>query len=245
MSFGDRSKGRIKIRPSQLVVLEHDSLEGADFSGRKLLQFAAVGARLKACKFENVRIESAAFGAGREVSEYINCNFDGARIQFAAGGYSRFVGCSFREAVLTGWFCFATELVDCTFTGRIRKAVFNGTVPEVDREVVGREKNEFHGNDFSGCDLVDVGFRTGIDLSRQLLPTGPEYLYLPDAQSAIAEARKAVVTNEDLEFRADALILLGVLEKEASNGQRQLLLRHDEHSGFTRKVSDAVFSLLR
>jgi hypothetical protein len=29
--------------------------------------------------------------------------------------------------------------------------------------------------------LIDVSFRTGIDLSQQRLPSGPDYLYLPNA----------------------------------------------------------------
>ncbi|MEX2247854.1 MAG: hypothetical protein WEC75_14355 [Dehalococcoidia bacterium] len=141
--------GKVKIGPASGVFLDHARLRGADFSGRELTYFGAHGSRLEACRFEDTRIESGSFGAGREMSEYVECSFDGARIWFVPGGYARFVRCSLRNAELYDWFCFAVEMVDCIFSGRIVKSVFNGTVPKDDRRAVRRERNEFHGNDFS------------------------------------------------------------------------------------------------
>lgn len=89
----------------------------------------------------------------------------------------------------------------CTFSGRLRKAVFNGTVPHDTRAMLGREHNEFGGNDFAAMDLLDVAFRTGIDLSKQRLPSGPEYLYLPAAADAIQRARAEVLGWHDLDLR--------------------------------------------
>src|SRR2546430_10168634 len=100
---------------SARLVLDHSQLVGADFSNRELAQLSAVGCVLKDCRFEGTTIESASFGAGRETSEYVGCSFDGARIRFGPGGYARFVRCSFMDADLRDWFCFAVELVECTF----------------------------------------------------------------------------------------------------------------------------------
>ncbi len=119
-------------------------------------------------------------------------------------------------------------------------------MPEEDRPWVGRERNEFRGNDFSGCDLVDVAFRTGIDLSQQKLPTSPEYLYLSAAAAAIERARAAVNGWYDAELREEGLLLLKVEESELARGQQQLLLRSDGYRDtFRHEVADGVFAALR
>ncbi len=245
MKVEARVVGYAKIDPNERVVLKHTHLRGADFSGRKLKQFCAIGARLEHCRFNGIRIGDFSFGAGRELSEFVGCSFDGARFDHGAG-FSRFVGCSFRDVDMRGWRCYKTELIDCTFTGRLTECIFYGTVPEQDRPWVGREKNEFRGNDFSGCDLVDVAFRTGIDLSLQRLPTGPEYLYLPDAAAAIEAARAAINEWYDARLREEGLSLLKALEDDVLRGQAQELFRAGDYYGIdSREVVDGVFSALR
>jgi hypothetical protein len=114
--------------------------------------------------------------------------------------------------------------VDCVFSGKLRKTVFNGTVKPEDQSVVGRHTNEFRGNDFSRAKLEDVSFRTGIDLERQKLPEGPSYLYLPDAEAAIQAVRREVIAWSDLDLRQEAMATLNALTVELEGGQRQLLL---------------------
>ena len=127
MKFEARVVGRAKIREDRRVFLDHAHLVGADFSGRRLDSFGAYGSRLEKCRFDKSRIDSASFGEGKEVSEYVDCSFDGARFCPGPGGYYRFVRCSFKNVNIYDWFCFAVELVDCTFSGKMRGAVFNGT----------------------------------------------------------------------------------------------------------------------
>jgi hypothetical protein len=245
MEIRARVVGRAKIDPEKSVVLSREKLHGADFSGRRLEYFSSEASRLEACRFEKVRIESASFGAGRAPSEYLECSFDGARIRFGPGGFARFVRCSFCDVDLRDWFCFAVELVDCVFTGRMRHSFFNGTVPEDQRVFVGRERNEFRGNDFSGMKLEDVSFRTGIDLTQQRLPSGPEYLYLPVAAVAVQRARAEVVQWDDLDRRREAMVFINILEEDVAKGQRQLLLRLDDHSALRKDAVEGVFTLLR
>ena len=160
--------------------------------------FSAVGCRFEGCIFNDINTLNAGFGNGQEQSEYINCSFDNARMDRIGGGLARFVGCTFRNVDIGDWICFAVELVDCTFSGKISNAIFNGTVPARYRKFVGREKNEFKGNDFSAMEFMEVAFRTGIDLTKQRLPSGPEYVYLPDAASTVTRARQSVTTNSEV-----------------------------------------------
>lgn len=245
VSFQANSVGKARIDETKRVVLDHEEVHGVDFSGLKLVQFSAAGSRLEACRFDKTKIEDASFGAGRETSEYVDCSFDGARIRFGPGGYARFVRCSFRDVDLRDWFCFAVELVDCTFTGRLRKAFFNGIVPEDKRSSAGRERNEFRGNDLSAMTLIDVAFRTGIDLTQQKLPSGPDYIYVLDAAEAVQRARASVIGWDDLGLRKPAMTLINLLEEDVAAGQRQLFLRPADYTKLGKDAVDAVMALLR
>ncbi len=240
-----RSKGYVKVDPNDRQMIEHERLSGADFSGRKYSMLTAVGARFEGCNFEKLRLGNFAYGAGKELSEYVDCNFDGLRVDFMGGGYARFVRCTFHNVNLREWYSWSTELIDCTFSGRLRGGIFSGTVREDDRSFVRRKKNEFRGNDFSEMALEDVAFRNGIDLSLQKLPNDPGYLYLPDADAAIRRARADIITWRDLKLRQEAMAMIRTLEFEASNGQRQLLLHLGNYEKSTREVDEAVFALLR
>jgi hypothetical protein len=242
--FQAGSAGR-RISDGDELVLDHAELAGSDFSSRKLARYGSIGSILRSCQFDGARIKMASFGAGTEMSHYIDCSFDGARITFAPGGYARFVRCSFRNVDLRDWFCFGVEMVDCVFTGHLRKAAFNGTVPEDKQAVIGRTRNEWRGNDFSGMDLVDVAFRTGIDLTLQCLPSGGDYLYLPDAAGTIERAKSAVLDSSDDSVRDAAIRLIKILEYALTGGQRQLLLRRSTYKSMPRTVVDAVFDTLQ
>lgn len=245
VSFQAHSVGKARVNEGQCVVVDHAQLKGADFSGRKLAQFSAVGSRSEACRFDHARIDGASFGGGRETSEYVQCSFDGALVRFGPGGYARFVHCSFRNVDLRDWFCFAVELVDCTFSGRLRKAFFNGTVPVEKRAAAGRDRNEFHDNDFSAMTLIDVGFRTGIDLTQQRLPSRPEYLYVPDAAAALQRARASVIGWDDLDLRQSAMVFIKILEEEIAAGQRQFFLRPADYASIRKDALAAVVGCLR
>lgn len=248
MRIEARSKGRITITADQRVVLDHARLDGEDYSGRTLLQFASIGSHLRACNFDKVRIQSASFGSGRESSEFVECTFNGARMDMGPGGFSRFVRCSFQNVTVRNWICFAVEMIDCTFSGRLDTAIFNGTVLEDEQALIGRVSNEFHGNDFSAMDLRDVSFRTGIDLTKQILPSGEDYLYLPHAASVVAKAKSRVARWNDEEMRRGAGAMIQGLEYALLGGQQQLLLRASNSygiSGIPRKAVDGLYALLK
>jgi|HubBroStandDraft_6_1064221.scaffolds.fasta_scaffold321952_2 hypothetical protein len=248
MRIETRSKGRMTILDDQRVVLDHAKLHGEDYSGRRLLQFASIGSHLRACNFDKVRIQSASFGSGRETSEFVECTFNGARMDMGPGGFSRFVRCSFRDVTIRDWICLSVEMIDCKFSGRLETAIFNGTVPEDIRALIGRASNEFHGNDFSAMDFRDVGFRTGVDLTKQILPSGEDYLYLPHAASAVAYAKAGVASWDDQEMRRGAGAMIQGLEYALLGGQQQLLLRPSNSygiSGIPRKAVDGLYALLK
>jgi hypothetical protein len=120
-------------------------------------------------------------------------------------------------------------------------------VREESVEALGRTSNEFRSNDFSGMDLLDVGFRTGIDLSLQRLPTGEQYVYLADAEPALQRAREQVIASGRVRLRGahgEVVPVIDVALKTVRGGQRQLLLRKDTYSRLPQDELDTIFAIL-
>lgn len=255
-----------RSEPSEDLIFDHVREVDADFSGRRLNSLRAIGCRFERCRFDRTRAEAVTFGAGMELTEYVDCSFDGARFKSVAAGFSRFVRCSFRDVDLKGLGDDYLELVDCVFTGKLQSNVFWGAPPQPEarqryesnvrflarqgrpeppgyRELALRPSNEFRGNDFSGAGLIGVSFR-GIDLAEQRLPTGEDYLYLPDAEAAINRALEMI--GDRPEGPEVEKFLRGTLGRELSFGQRQLHLRQtDFGSKGTDQRTVTAFALLR
>ncbi len=236
--------GAEPVDDGRRLVLDGRRLESVDYSGLSLVQLSVAGSRLERCTFEGSTIDSASMGAGRERSEYTECSFDRCRIRFGPGGNARFVRCTFDDVRLNDWFCFAVELVDCVFSGGLERAYFNGSVPADRRNSVGRERNEISGNDFSRLELIDVDFRTGVDLRRQELPSGPDYCYIEDAARILPTARLLVSEWQDDSRRSAGMGLIGLLQDQVDDGQRDLFFRADDFKsiglGVVREVAAIV-----
>jgi len=191
-------------------------------------------------------ISDACFGGGTKTSEYIDCTFNGSKITAGSPGCARFVHCSFRDVLIREFFCQNVEFIDCVFSGKLLKGYFNGVVPEDSIQRIGRRRNEFRGNDFSQMELIDVAFRTGIDLASQRLPVGPDYLYVPDAARVVSDVRKQVIAWKDLKLRREAMIVIQVLELQLEGNQKQLFLHvRDLMPRESREAAEKVYSLLR
>jgi hypothetical protein len=251
MRIKARVVGRTKVNPDEYLTLDHVRAAARDYSSPTVAKFTAIGSRLEQCRFNDARLGNAYFGSGREMSEYIECTFDGLHFDHG-GGHARFVRCSFRDVYIREWLAQSTELIDCTFSGRIDWAAFCGRIPiEETRRYLHRERNEFRGNDFSQTQLIEPDFRGGIDLTQQRLPSGPEYLYVADAPSAIARLQSGLESwNSNPEVRRAALIIAGTLTRTVKEGQRQLFLRPEGYyrmseDTFPREALDKVFGLLR
>lgn len=246
--------------PDDRLTFDHVSEVDADYSGRRLTSLSVRGSRFERCRFDRIRAKGVAFSSGYDASEYVDCSFDGVRFPSVIAGFSRFVRCSFRNVDIKGLGDDYLELVDCVFTGKLRSSVFWGAAPQPwaekryqsdlrffaregraepsgYRELARRPANEFHGNDFSGAELIDVSFRA-IDLTQQRLPTGDGYLYLPEAEATINRALEMIGDRPD--GPAIESLLRGTLGRELSFGQHQLHLRQADFKG-----DEAAFALLR
>lgn len=84
--------GRVRIGSDRIVV-DMNAFRVPISRTASLLQFCGIGARVESCRFDRIVIEDGAFGSGREMSGYVDCTFDGAKITHG-GGDARFVRCS-------------------------------------------------------------------------------------------------------------------------------------------------------
>ncbi|MFG3558935.1 hypothetical protein ACGGAQ_31625 [Micromonospora sp. NPDC047557] len=251
------------------LVVEHQHVVEMDYSTHGLNGLVSLGAYFERCRFDGLRFQEVALGAGMEQSQFVQCSFDNVVLR-GSTGYSRFVGCTFRNTDIRDLTADYLELVDCIFTGRIGSTTFWGAPPPGSdrrfasdlaflqkqgrpeppgyRALALRESNDFHGNDFSGADLTDVAFRHGVDLSQQRLPTGADYLYLPDAEATLHRALTLLADRpaDDLSARVERT-LRRILDREIGNGQRQLLFREADYlsRGVLKPHTRLMFDLLR
>ncbi len=199
-------------------------LVGEDFSGQRFNRFDVNGCYFEGCCFDGAVINNLSSGLSWHVTEFVGCSFDGANIDKVFGCLS-FVDCSFDGTLIRNWRSKDAELVNCSFSGRIQDVVFEGKASLDNRAYLQRDINQFERNDFSQATLSRCSFRGGIDLTKQRLPMGPEYVYLADAPKAVSRAREAVDLWDDVRARLEASVLLEVYEEYVASGQQQLLLR--------------------
>ena len=69
-----------------------------------------------------------------------------------------------------------------------------------------------------------MDFRRGVDLRLQVLPQGPDYLYVEDGKRAVERAMTALETWEDEKLRQDGRIVLKRLNDDINNGQKQVFI---------------------
>ncbi|WP_171075124.1 pentapeptide repeat-containing protein [Nonomuraea basaltis] len=189
------------------VIFDRARLVSVDFTETRFVGFNAYGSDFDGCDFSGAAFEQPLMGStstgigGQEwdgatwpQTVFRNCTF--RRTRFAERtffGNVRFERCVFdrsrlREQTAT----FEAEFVDCVFLGRVRSMNFWGRPADRDQAVLGRDHNDFTGNDFTAAELDDVSFRH-IDLRAQRFPGLPGYALL----DRIIERARAVLPLVD------------------------------------------------
>ncbi|HXP40183.1 MAG TPA: hypothetical protein VN833_07910 [Candidatus Acidoferrales bacterium] len=240
MGWFDKLKLKVRVRKVGKISpahLNHFTLKGEArkderFNKARWTGISISTSQLERCIFDDVHSESVNLGGGLTQSTYTACLFQDCDLVFGAIGNARFTRCRFRRCRLSHFFGTQLEMIDCTFPETsIRQAVFHSASSTAQKGSPVRERNGFIGNDLSSADLVDVDFRGGIDLTKQILPSGPDYIYIADtglAASIAGEwAAEFAPTSPDTK-RAKSLQRM--LEFYHSHGQKQQLLRLSGHN---------------
>ncbi|GLY77065.1 pentapeptide repeat-containing protein [Actinoallomurus iriomotensis] len=215
LARGALNGGRFEVPDSDLdVSFARARMVDVDFSGLRLFRFAAHDSVFERCDFSQAAFDNVSFGAtaadGRwdrgtwPATLYRECVFARTRIPPQAFfGNARFERCVFDGARLRDLIHTHTaQFVECRFRGKIQDANFWGR-PTKHTAALGRDRNAFTGNDFTGADLIDVGFRH-IDLHAQRFPGLPDYAVLDRVDQRVKGALAAMADWPDGEVKTKA-----------------------------------------
>ena len=241
MEIRTRSKRRTGRLPDKLLNLQDSEFVGRDFSNQRINKLSVVNCKFVDCSFENIVFDQANFGAGGQESIYIDCSFAGAKITATAPGNVLFERCNFADVRIDEFIGLSAQFVDCTFSGNLGKCVFQGRIPEADQASVGRAFNEFYGNDFSQAKFKDVGFRGGIDLTKQKLPLNSDYVFIPDAEEFLRDVRESYLAEKDLKLREKVFSVIRILQFDVDEGQTQL---YESSHNFPKSLRQTANTIL-
>lgn len=220
-----------KIKAGKRLVIERKNVSKEHLDGQIVSDFVSIESTFSDCSFQNMQIAQASFGSGLRRSVYKNCLFDGSQIRASSPGIARFEECSFRNTRFLELNCRNVEFVRCTFTGEISKGFFNGS-SQANGQLT---KLEFYDNDFSQCKLMDVAFRSGIDLKSQKLPVASEYIIIENVSALLNYFKSnSSVVNQ---FKKECEVISKILEIDLAKGQTKAFL---SMSGFPSKFRRAL-----
>ncbi|MEV4549138.1 pentapeptide repeat-containing protein [Nonomuraea wenchangensis] len=201
-------------------------LTNVDFTGTRLRCFVARGSAFDGCDFSGAGFEQLLTGVpdpGQERDRltwpqtvFRDCTF--RRTRFAEQtffGNVRFERCVFdRSRLRQHTFTCEAEFVDCVFIGRVRDMNFWGRPHDHDRAALGRDHNDFTGNDFTAAELDGVSF-CHIDLRAQRFPGLPGYALLDRIAERVSAVLPLVDGWPDDKHRQEARFALEFLADSA------------------------------
>lgn len=237
------------IPSAGLIIFERTQFHEVDVRRAVFDVMRVSGSVFERCDFRGLALDRRyqPIFSGRPRNVFRECRFDAADLRQVRPGQARFEACSFAGANLDGWVAGTAEFVDCTFAGRLCGARFYGRPWGADAEAVDppRGLNEFRGNDFTACELLDVSFLMGIDIAAQRWPTGEQYVRLDRIQKRITRAHAEILRWGDLRARREALAMVRAVS-ELSVIQKEVFLRRGEPRWQAPPdVEDRVWELLQ
>lgn len=244
------------------VIFDRARLVNVDFSAMRFAEFRIHSSVFEGCDFSGAAFDRLSMGdtcmqgpwdgMSWPQSVFEDCVF--RRTRFATlthFGNVRFQRCVFDRSRLrdqTG--TFEAEFVDCAFLGQVRNISFWGR-PTGHQAALGRDHNDFTGNDFTGAELDYVAFRH-IDLLAQHWPGLPGYALLDRISERVKAVLPLVERWPDPQHRKEARFSLEFLADTALqwNGDQALVslknmgrklpppLREELFAAFRRTSSD-------
>ncbi|MEU1244250.1 hypothetical protein ABZ388_28190 [Micromonospora parva] len=216
LSRGELNGGRFEVADGNLdVSFAQARMVGVDFSGLRFPSFLAHDSVFERCDFSRTAFDHVLFGAtgygGERWDElswpetvFRECVFARTRIPPEAYfGNVRFERCAFDGARLRDLTStHNAQFVGCVFRGKIQDVNFWGTTTERNA-ALGRDRNAFSDNDFTGAELLNVAFRH-IDLDAQRFPGLPDYAVLNRVDQRVEAALAAMADWPDDETKTKA-----------------------------------------
>jgi uncharacterized protein YjbI with pentapeptide repeats len=202
---------RFSVADDVDVMMSEARMERVDFSGIRFERFRAEACVFVDCNFSRITSRTGGTLGYYPGSTYVGCNFHKADLRRISPGWARFERCAFTDVRMRDWMADNASFVDCVFSGRIVRSAFYGRrtflYPD---ETTSPPPNEVIGNDFANAELVDVSFRSGVDLSRQRLPDGPNYILVDRWPQRVERARQEIESWSNGSLKRTALHVLDI-----------------------------------
>lgn len=248
------------------VTFDQARLVDVDFSGMRFADFTVHDSVFEGCDFTGVAFECLSMattcmqgtwdGIGWPQSVFRGCVFRRTRFPPTTFfGNVRFERCTFdRSRLRDQTNTFEAEFVDCVFLGRVRNVNFWGR-PTQHQAALGRDRNDFAGNDFTGAEVDHVAFHH-IDLQTQRWPGLPGYALLDRIGARVHAVLPLVEQWPDAHHRKEARFSLAFLADTAreQNDDQALVslldmgrklppaLREELFEAFRRTSSDTALA---
>ncbi len=224
------------------VILENGNFKKQNYANRKLASIWLVNAKVEGCIFENLNVNNVVLGGGKKESFLENCRFINSKLNIVSG-FATLINCSFENVTIGEMFALKMQFINCKFSGKLQKVVFDAEVPKSYQALIGRDKNIFEGNDLSEAFFDDVDFRGGIDFSKQIMPKNDDYLYIYNPEIInLAKIRLQEVNNKN--YADELFVWINGAEYDLKRGQNHFFIKL---SDWTKKQEEkeeirAIFS---
>jgi uncharacterized protein YjbI with pentapeptide repeats len=254
------ARGELRDQPLDLppevseVTFDRARMVNVDFSGIRFADFSVYASAFGGCDFSGVAFERLSLGltgahhTGWPQSVFSDCTFRRTRFAPAAFfGNVRFERCLFDRSRLDGQTLTSeAEFVDCVFLGRVRNVNFWGRPDHHDQAALGRDRNDFAGNDFTGAELDYVAFHH-IDLRAQRFPGLPGYALLDRISHRVEAVLPLVEHWPDPRHREMARFSLEFLADRAAeqNDDQALVSPLDMGRKLPPALREELFEALR
>lgn len=239
------------------VTFDRARLANVDFSGMRFTDFNAHGSEFDGCDFSSVIFEDLSMGItcmggpwdrdSWPQSVFRDCVFRRTRFPPRTDfGNVRFERCVFDRSRLRGQTStFEAEFVDCVFVGGVREVNFWGRPTEY-QDALGRDRNAFTGNDFTGAQLDYVAFRH-IDLHAQRFPGLPGHALLDRISERVERVLPLLEHWPDAGLRQEATSSLDFLAHMAreNNGDEALVSPLDMGRKLPPALREELFEVFR
>ncbi|WP_068927383.1 pentapeptide repeat-containing protein [Planobispora rosea] len=207
------------------MIFDRARLVDVDFSGMRLAGFSVHNSTFEGCDLSGTAFDRLSMGAtcvqgpwdGVDWPQTIfrGCTFRRTRFPpLTFFGNVRFERCVFDRSRLRNQTSTSeAEFVDCVFLGRVREVNFWGR-PTEHQTSLGRDRNDFTGNDFTGAELDYVAFHH-IDLRAQRFPGLPGYALLDRISERVEKVLPLMERWPDARHREEAGFSLEFLADRA------------------------------
>lgn len=205
----------------------------------------------RGCQFTDVDFSGANLrdaAIGIDGSTYIRVSF--RKVDFSGASFFRpqFIDCDFCDARLKDVDFFASNFVNCKFSGRLEGVWFRRyyPLPQYERQMGKAVPNQMRNVDFSEAELWGVTFTGGLDLSHVVLPKDGSHILLRHFDAALTRVKEDMDTLSlwSVEEKKQVMISIESFLVHAKNQPMWILNKKEMLAELGEEIGESFVALL-